>query len=79
MDEQIKGPYRLWHHLHTFEEQDGGTMVRDRVTYSVLGGWLIHQVFVKADLRRIFEYRTQRLIEQFSNAKKHCAAIASNY
>ncbi len=80
VDEQIKGPYRLWHHLHTFEEQDGGTLVRDRVTYSPLGGWLVHQLFVKADLKRIFEYRTQQLIEQFAQStEQQCVAIGGNH
>lgn len=66
VDEQVKGPYRLWHHLHTFEEQNGGTLVRDRVTYAVRGGWIVHQLFVKADLRHIFEYRTQQLVKHFA-------------
>ena len=35
VDVQIKGPYRLWHHTHTFEPADGGTLVRDRVRYAL--------------------------------------------
>ena len=27
VDEQLRGPYRLWHHTHTFTEQAGGTAV----------------------------------------------------
>src|SRR5947209_902277 len=33
VDLQVKGPYKLWRHLHTFREGDGGTYVEDRVTY----------------------------------------------
>ena len=33
-DEQRVGPYRLWHHEHFFRAlPDGGTEVRDLVTY----------------------------------------------
>ncbi len=34
VDEQVKGPYRYWHHLHTFEETEGGTLVSDIVRYA---------------------------------------------
>ena len=61
VDEQIRGPYRLWHHEHTFRAVDGGTMIRDRVDYSVPGGWLAHQLFVKRDLERIFRYREETM------------------
>ena len=61
VDRQLKGPYRLWHHLHTFEECDGGTLVRDLVDYAVPGGRLIHWLVVRRDLVKIFEYRRQQL------------------
>ena len=41
VDQQLRGPYRLWHHEHTFEELDGGTLVRDTVDYAVPGGPLV--------------------------------------
>ena len=63
VDRQLIGPYRLWEHLHTFEEQNGGTLVRDRVVYAVPGGSLIHWLFVQPDLRRIFAYRQQKMTE----------------
>jgi ligand-binding SRPBCC domain-containing protein len=63
VDRQLIGPYRLWQHLHTFEERDGGTLVRDHVDYSSPGGRLVHSLFVKPDLVRIFNYRRQKLIE----------------
>ena len=64
-DDQLRGPYRRWHHEHTFEEKDGGTLVRDKVEYAVPGGALINRFFVAPDLRRIFEYRTATLRKLF--------------
>ncbi|NQV27486.1 MAG: SRPBCC family protein [Rhodopirellula sp.] len=60
-DSQIRGPYSLWVHSHTFAEQDGGTLMQDVVRYAVPGGPLIHTLFVTRDLRRIFKYRHDRL------------------
>lgn len=57
VDEQRKGPYRLWHHEHRFESRDGGTLVTDHVDYRVIGGRLINRFFVRRDLDRIFAFR----------------------
>jgi ligand-binding SRPBCC domain-containing protein len=64
-DDQLHGPYRHWHHEHTFEERDGGTLVRDKVEYAVPGGTLVNRLFVAPDLRRIFNYRTAILKKLF--------------
>lgn len=61
VDLQLKGPYRLWRHEHTFLEQDHGTLVRDKVEYAVFGGALINRFFVQKDVERIFQYRLDRL------------------
>ena len=61
VDEQRRGPYRLWVHEHRFEEVDGGTRVEDRVEYAVLGGTLIQKLFVAPDLKRIFAFRQGQL------------------
>jgi ligand-binding SRPBCC domain-containing protein len=66
VDEQLKGPYRLWRHSHQFEECEGGTLVRDTVQYRVLGGKMIERLFVRRDLRRIFEYRYNQLAAIFA-------------
>ena len=63
VDRQVRGPYRLWHHRHTFEARDGGTLVKDAVDYAVLGGAVVHWLAVKRDLERIFAYRQQKLME----------------
>ena len=65
VDEQRRGPYRVWHHEHRFEERDGGTLAIDQVDYAVLGGWLIEKLFVRGDVEKIFEFRRQKLLEIF--------------
>jgi ligand-binding SRPBCC domain-containing protein len=67
VDEQLRGPYALWHHTHTFEEQpEGGTLMRDVVRYALpLGplGELAGRLFVARDLEAIFDYRARRVGE----------------
>ena len=65
VDEQLRGPYRLWRHEHTFAEVDGGTLVRDVVRYGMLGGAVVNALFVQPDLRKIFSYRQEKLAEHF--------------
>jgi ligand-binding SRPBCC domain-containing protein len=60
VDRQLRGPYRLWHHRHEFAVGDGGTLVRDRIHYSLPWGplgTLAHRLFVRHDLERIFAFR----------------------
>ena len=69
VDVQVRGPYRLWRHEHTFEERDGGTRIRDRVEYELPLfpiSELAHPLLVRPDLDRIFSFRlaaTRRLLE----------------
>ena len=65
VDEQVRGPYRLWIHEHRFEERDGGTLVHDHVRYAVLFNFLIHQFFIRPDIERIFAYRQRKLRDIF--------------
>ena len=62
VDRQLSGPYRLWHHTHTFADCPGGTIMRDRVRYALpLGplGEVARLGLVGADLRRIFDFRRE--------------------
>jgi ligand-binding SRPBCC domain-containing protein len=68
VDEQLRGPYALWHHTHTFEPHaDGdGTLMRDVVRYALpFGplGELARRLFVARDLEAIFDYRAQKIRE----------------
>lgn len=61
VDMQLRGPYTHWRHEHTFEALDGGTLCRDFVEYSHLGGGLVHRMFVRPELEKIFGYRQRML------------------
>jgi ligand-binding SRPBCC domain-containing protein len=66
-DTQLKGPYRKWIHTHSFEEKDGGTLCRDEIVYAVPGGALVHRLFVRRDVERIFDYRRVALERRFGS------------
>jgi ligand-binding SRPBCC domain-containing protein len=59
VDEQRRGPYRLWIHEHLFAAQADGTRVTDRVCYALWGGALVQRL-VAGDLERIFDFRERR-------------------
>jgi len=69
VDEQVRGPYRRWHHEHRFEEHPEGTAVIDHVRYAVPGGpvleRLVQRFLVGPDVERIFDYRQSRLASLF--------------
>jgi ligand-binding SRPBCC domain-containing protein len=65
VDEQVRGPYRLWRHEHVFEERDGGTNVSDHVQYAVAFDFLVHKLFVARDVEKIFAHRTETLRRRF--------------
>lgn len=64
VDVQLAGPYRVWHHTHTFEPDGDGTVMHDVVRYGLpLGplGELARMVVVRRDLDRIFDFRQQEV------------------
>jgi len=69
VDEQIKGPYSYWHHTHIFKEVNDGVEIHDSVSYSIpfgLLGRLLHAVWIKRDLERIFKFRKNVIDQIFS-------------
>ena len=68
VDEQVRGPYRMWVHEHRFDAHGDATIVSDGVRYRIPGGRLVHRLFVKPDLDRIFAYRRERLAAIFGTA-----------
>lgn len=59
VDEQVRGPYRLWEHTHRFYEDGAGTVVEDVVRYGLpfrpLGE--VFYPLVRLQLERIFRFR----------------------
>ena len=66
VDQQTRGPYKMWVHEHTFSESEGGTIAGDNVVYAVPGGKLVQKLFVAPDLDRIFHYRHEVLRNLFN-------------
>ena len=68
VDEQRKGPYKMWHHEHHFKEVEGGVEMTDIVSYEIsLGilGRLAHLLFVRKKLVEIFDFRIKMVDEIF--------------
>ena len=68
IDEQRFGPYRFWHHRHSFEAVPGGVKVGDLVHYMMPFGPLgevVHALFARRKLESIFNYRAQAMEQRF--------------
>lgn len=67
VDVQVRGPFALWHHTHTFAPHPDGTLMRDEVRY-VIGfgplGELARRGFVARDLEAIFDFRRQAVLRR---------------
>jgi ligand-binding SRPBCC domain-containing protein len=72
VDEQLRGPYRQWRHLHSFNTDNGRTRMIDRVDYILpfgVVGRMAHTVLVRNQLCGIFDYR-QHVVDQIFNKKE---------
>lgn len=70
VDEQRYGPYSMWHHQHHFREVSGGVEMTDIVHYKIplwILGDLAHALFVRRQLKEIFDYRFKKVQELFPN------------
>jgi ligand-binding SRPBCC domain-containing protein len=68
VDEQRIGPYSMWHHQHKIEPIDGGILMTDIITYEppmgILGA-IANTLFIKKQLKEIFDYRKMVLEKRF--------------
>jgi ligand-binding SRPBCC domain-containing protein len=66
VDVQLSGPYRLWHHTHTFERRGDGTLMRDVVRYA-LPAWPLGELaapLVRRELATIFDFRRDAVLHK---------------
>lgn len=64
IDEQRKGPYKIWHHEHHFKSVSGGIIMTDIVHYDIgksFVGWIAGELFVHKKVKAIFNYRQKAL------------------
>jgi ligand-binding SRPBCC domain-containing protein len=68
-DLQLRGPYRHWHHTHSFEPDPEGTVMTDTVRYAMRAGplgELARRGLVTRDLARIFDFRRDAIAGFFA-------------
>jgi ligand-binding SRPBCC domain-containing protein len=68
VDEQRKGPYKVWHHEHRFKEVEHGVLMTDILHYDIgkwIFGWMAGKLFVHKKVKEIFSYRYQVLETYF--------------
>jgi len=68
VDEQRFGPYSLWHHQHHFKLLETGVEMTDIIHYKLplwFLGDIANALFVKQKLKKIFDFRRQKVNELF--------------
>jgi ligand-binding SRPBCC domain-containing protein len=76
VDVQVRGPYALWHHTHTFAPWAGGagsTLMRDVVRYAIgFGplGEIARRAVVTRDLEAIFDFRAEAVAERLRRDRR---------
>lgn len=72
-DVALKSPYSFWYHTHTFIEKDNSTIMHDEVLYMLpfgILGKIVHKLFVKKQLKQIFDHRAEVIAEIFQQPTK---------
>ena len=81
VDFQLKGPYNKWHHLHTFEDVPGGTLICDEVTFKI-PGWIFGNLLlplIRKDVGEIFKYRQTKIKDYFYKASRPCKVTSTSH
>lgn len=69
IDVQRFGPYKFWHHRHTFTKVDGGVVMEDLIHWGLPFG-MLGRIFgapiVTKKLNSIFDYREKVLDNKFN-------------
>ena len=64
VDEQVRGPFRRFRHVHEFRQDSEGTMMVDRIEFSApfgLLGRLVEKLVLARYLQNLIETRNQHL------------------
>lgn len=72
VDDQISGPFSMWHHQHLFKELDGGVEMTDELHYAIpfgILGQLVNAIFVRREVNGIFDFRFRVLEKHFTKNK----------
>lgn len=68
MDHQLKGPFNLWEHTHSFRALSGGTLVQDKIVYSLPMG-MFGDIFTskkaQRNIEKMFQHRREVLAKQW--------------
>lgn len=71
VDEQIIGPYKIWHHQHFLLHEKDRVLMKDIVTYvppfGIVGN-LANKLFIRGKLEKIFAYR-QMVLDKIFNGR----------
>ena len=74
VDFQMKGPYKIWHHKHSFIQLKNGVLMEDKVLYELPFSWISDFLigwWIKKDVSKIFNYRTEVLKNIIGPAISH--------
>ncbi len=68
-DTQISGPFWHWVHTHSVIDTENGCLLDDNIEFEVpFGslGWLFAGWFIQGKLQKMFDYRHQVVLDEFS-------------
>jgi ligand-binding SRPBCC domain-containing protein len=77
VDDQISGPYALWHHQHHFKKVEGGVEMTDELHYAIpfgVFGRVANALFVQGEVNAIFDFRFNVLSTYFIKSKTEIPA-----
>jgi ligand-binding SRPBCC domain-containing protein len=69
VDRQLKGPYKMWQHTHTFSQIKAGILMQDEVIYQIpygIFGEIANWLMVKKKITNIFSFRRDTLDKIFN-------------
>lgn len=69
VDRQLKGPYKMWQHSHTFSQIKEGILIHDEVKYQIpygIFGEIANWLIVKRKIENIFSFRRETLVKIFN-------------